>query len=160
MGEFVKSQDIMRKLKSQVLGGAKTPHECSFPVLRMEDGRLRLACYVQFLRREQLQKKMIQRPSYWYLADLTDGELCSELDCHSRDFCTAPFDRVYQRGEAKRQGTKADVLELYNILDTVRLRYLRDGVIDGFAYRDYLKLLYEVVPSGQINFYRELTKLK
>lgn len=150
----------MRKLKGQVLGGAKTPHDCSFPVLRVEDGKLQLACYVQFYRREQLQKKVIQRPSYWYLADLTDGVMCSEIDCRSKDFCTAPFDRVYKKGEPKRQGTKEDVSELYSILDTVRLRYLKDGVIDGFAYRDYLNLLYEIVPSGQINFYRELTKLK
>lgn len=160
MGEYVRSSEILKTLKGQVLGGAKTPHSTSFPVLRMVNGSLCLAFYLQFNNREQMEKKLLQRPSYWYLADLKDGRLLREIDCHKEDFCSAPFDRLYRKGEAVRKGTREDVAALYEMLDEIRLHYLRDGVIDAFVYGDYLKLLFEILPAGQINFYKELTKLK
>lgn len=160
MKEFINSQEAMKTLRGKVLGGSKVPHSCSFPVLRMMDGTLYLAYFVQLQNREQMQKNLIQRPAYWYIADLKNGELSAEFNCKTNDFATAPFDKLYIRGEAARKGTSEDVSRLYDMLDDIRSRYLKDGFVDVFAYRDYLKLLFEVIPKGQINFYKELSKLK
>lgn len=160
MDLIVSTREIVKNVRGQVLGGAKVPHQCSMPVLRVMDGKLYLAFFVQFFNREQAQKQLLQRPAYWYIADIEKGTLERSINCSEEDFCTAPKDRLYLRGSAQREGTQEDVARLYELLDAIRLHYLRDGIIDAFAYRDYLKLLFEILPKGQINFYKELSKLK
>ena len=160
MNEFVKSQEIMRNLSSQVLGGAKIPHSCSFPVLRMEDGKLMLALFVQLQKREYVAKGLMERPAYWYLADLQTGALIDERKCREKDFCTAPFDKLYLKGQPEKPGTRADAEKLYQLLDELRVCYIETNAVNAFIYKEYLNLLYKVTAKNQINFYKELSKLK
>ena len=160
MEKLLSTREVVSNVKGKVLGGAKVPHQCSMPVLRMVDQKLYLAFYVQFYNREQIQKQLLQRPSYWYLADIENGTLVKGMNCRAEDFCTAPKDRLYQKGTAARPGTQEDISQLYEWMDQIRQRYLKDGIIDAFLYRDYLNLLFEILPKGQINFYKELSRLK
>lgn len=159
--EFITTDDVMTAFHKSVLGGAKIPHLVSYPVLRKEDGTYYLAIFVQLNDRTLIQKQALRRPSYWYLADITTGAIVREMDCRKLDFCSAPFDRLYKKGEPKNPNlNKADVEEIYAMMDNVRMHIIKDQVLDVFAYQTYLKMIFDVVPSGQINFYRELNRLK
>lgn len=161
MGAFVTTSEIMEALQSTVLGGAKVPHHVSYPVIRRMGQTGYLAVFVQTYDRELLAKQALRRPSYWYLADLTTGSIVRAMDCKKEDFCSAPFDRLYRRGElGKENWTKADVTRMYAQLDEIRKHVIEDGVLDGFAYQAYLKQVLDAEPSGQRNFYRELSSLK
>lgn len=161
MGAFVTTSEAMAALQGAVLGGAKVPHHVSYPVIRRVEQTDYLAVFVQTYDRALLQKQALRRPSYWYLADLTTGSIVRAMDCKQEDFCSAPFDRLYRRGEpGKEQWTRADVAQLYAQLDEIRKHLIADGVLDGFAYQAYLKQVLDAEPSGQRNFYRELSSLK
>ena len=67
MEKLLSTREVVSNVKGKVLGGAKVPHQCSMPVLRMVDQKLYLAFYVQFYNREQIQKQLLQRPSEWYI---------------------------------------------------------------------------------------------
>lgn len=159
MEKYVSTQDIVKKMIGKVLGGAKTPHTCSFPVLRKIDGKFVIALFTQLYTREQISRKVVQRPSYWCCADIQDGSNFKEYNCKETDFCTAPYDRLYSKGVTERVGTRADVDSLYNQMDDIRKHYIATGVIDAFSYKEYLTELFKIVPSGQINFYKELSKM-
>ena len=158
MAAFIRTQEIVRQMNGKVLGGGKIPHTCSFPVLRKVDGALTVAIFTQLYTREQMSKRLMQRPTYWACAAVSDGGDFREFHCRETEFCTAPYERLYSRGEAKRTGTREDVDSLYRQMDDIRQKYIATGIIDAFAYKKYLTELFEIVPSGQINFYRELSK--
>lgn len=161
MAAFVTTQRLMADLQRSVLGGAKIPHSVSYPVLRKEGEDWRLAVYVLTYDRELLRKQALRRPSCWYLADLLTGEVLREVDCREEDFCTAPFDRLLKRGEPKNPDlSRADVENMYALLDQIRTRILESGVPDALAYREYLDQVLHAVPAGEVNFYRELSSLK
>ncbi len=159
MDEYMGSQEIMKNIKGKALGGAKIPHNCSFPVLRKVDGEYKIAFFVQLFNREQLNRDLMQRPSYWCYADIADGANFVQKNCKTEDFCSAPFDRLYKRGESEQTAVKQDVDDLYVRLDKIRTCYLNKGILDAFAYKRYLMDLFKFIPSGQINFYKELSRL-
>ena len=158
MNEFVNSQQMMKELKGRVLGGAKIPHSCSFPVLRKEDGKMTIAFFLQFQKKEYFEKGIMERPAYWYVTDLETGKMIEEMNCREKDFCTAPFDRMYKKGEPEIRGTKAEAERLYQMLDEIRICYIKTNMVHAFLYKEYLNLLFKVMPKGQINFYKELSK--
>lgn len=160
MSEFTAIRSIKADINKKVLNGAKTPHTTSFPVLRMENGILYLAFFVRLDSWENAKKKVINRPAYWYLADLRDGHIIESFDCREEDFCTAPWGRTYPAGVPAKQGTAEDILALYEQLDLIRKHYLEDGILDAFAYRDYREQLLALLRAGESNFYKELSKLR
>lgn len=159
MSDYQNTANVMASLQGKVLGGAKIPHTVSYPVLRRDGDRYVIAVFVQIHSRELLQKKAMRRPSHWYTANLKTGELLSGRDCRKEDFCTAPFDRLYRKGDPERTAVAADVLQAYACLDVVRQRLIQDDILDYLLYRDYLRQIFLIIPSGQVPFYRELGKL-
>lgn len=160
MDEYVSSQEIIKNMKSKVLGGAKVPHNCSFPVIRKVDGEYKLAFFVQFFNREQLRNNVVQRPAYWCYADFKTGEGFVQNNCKEEDFCSAPYDRLYKKGSAGQAAEKKDIDALYIQLDEIRKHYLEEGILDAFAYKRYLTDLFKLLPPGQVNFYKELSKIR
>ena len=108
MGTFISTQEIVREMNGKVLGGAKIPHSCSFPVLRKVDGSYVIALFTQLFTREQMSRQMMQRPAYWCCAGLEDGGDFKEYNCKENDFCTAPYGRLYRRGTPARTGTRQE----------------------------------------------------
>ena len=159
MNKITSARIIVSDIKAKFLGGAKIPHSCSFPVIRKEDGEYKLAFFVQLHNKEQLMNNVVQRPSFWGCCDLKTGEGFRQYNCRERDFCSAPFDKLYKKGNPERMAQQKDVDDLYKMLDEIRMHYYKDGIFDEFAYRNYLNELFKVLPSGQINFYKELSKL-
>lgn len=159
MEKIISARIIASNMKAKVLGGAKIPHSCSFPVIRKVDGEYKLTFFIQLNNKEQLKNNVIQRPSFWCCCDLKTGEGFKEYNCRESDFCSAPFDKLYKKGEPERIAQQKDVDDLYEMLDEIRMRYYKDDIFDAFAYRNYLTELFKVLPSGQINFYKELSKL-
>ena len=123
MGTFISTQEIVREMNGKVLGGAKIPHSCSFPVLRKVDGSYVIALFTQLFTREQMSRQMMQRPAYWCCAGLEDGGDFKEYNCKENDFCTAPYGRLYRRGTPARTGTRQDLELLYAQLDEIRKRH-------------------------------------
>lgn len=159
MDNFMNTQQIVRSMNQKILGGAKIPHTSSFPVLRKKDGKYVIALFTLLQTREQREQNKMQRPSYWCVADVQDGDNFVEYNCKENEFCTAPYDRLYNRGIPARAGNEQDIKSLYAQLDEIRMNYVKSGVIDAFSYKRYLDELFKLIPSGQINFYRELSKM-
>lgn len=159
MSMYKTSQEIMKSLKSKVLGGSKIPHSTSFPVLRRMGNEYRIVFFLQLTDREQLKKGLIQRPTYWYSANIEDGSDFHEYESKKEEFSKAPYDRVYERGTPASIASKTDVEDLYTQLDLIRKHYINDGILDAFAYKNYLNDLFKYIPNGQIAFYKELSKL-
>ena len=159
MNNFIKTQDIVRKLNSKALGGAKTPHSCSLPVLRKVDGKYKISIFTQLINKEQMSQGMMQRPAYWCIANIWDGEDFTEFNCKEAEFCSAPYDRLYSKGKSEQQAGQQDIANLYLQLDEIRKNYIETGILDAFSYKKYLSAVYKIIPSGQINFYKELSKL-
>lgn len=159
MNTFISTKDIVKKMNRRILGGTKTPHSNSFPVLRKEEGEIVIAIFTQMHTKEQLQMKVMQRPIYWCYADIGDGENFKGHYCKEVDFCSASFDRLYPKKEPKTVGTKEDVEDLYKRLDVIRKRYIDTKILDALSYQDFLAKLFAIIPSGQLNFYKELSKM-
>lgn len=159
MNEFVSTQNIVKEMNRQILGGAKTPHSCSFPVLRKNGDKYVIAIFTQFVTKEQVSKQVMQRPAYWCCADICDGSDFVEYNCKEKDFCMAPYDRLYKKGVAAKVGSVDDVSGLYAQMDSIRKKYIESEILDAFSYNQYLEELFKVIPNGQINFYKELSKM-
>lgn len=59
MNNFIKTQDIVKKMNSRALGGAKTPHSCSLPVFRKVDGKFVVCMFIQLSNKEQMRQGMM-----------------------------------------------------------------------------------------------------
>lgn len=159
MDNFIKTQDIVKEMNRKALGGAKIPHSCSFPVLRKVDGKFVICMFTQLYTKEQMSSGMMQRPSLWCLTDIQDGENFREYNCKETEFCSAPYNMLYSRGTSEKIGNKQDIINLYSQFDDIRKHYIETGILDAFSYKKYLEDLFRIIPSGQINFYKELSKM-
>lgn len=159
MNNFIKTQDIVKEMNIRALGGAKTPHSCSLPVLRKVEGKYVICMFTQLINKEQMRQGKMQRPAYWCMANIRDGEEFREFNCKDSEFCSAPYDRLYSKGKSEHPGDQQDVINLYLQLDDIRKNYIETGILDAFSYKEYLADIYKIIPSGQINFYKELSKL-
>jgi len=159
MSNFIKTQDIVKEMNKKALGGAKNPHSCSLPVLRKVDGDYGICLFIQLYTKEQMSTGMMQRPSYWCLTDILDGGNFREYSCKESEFCSAPYNRFYSKGAPEKRGDKQDIINLYLQFDNIRKHYIETGILDAFSYKKYLADLFKIVPSGQINFYKELSKM-
>lgn len=159
MNNFIKTQDIVKEMNRKALGGAKTPHSCSLPVLRKVDGKFVICMFTQLFNKEQIRQGMMQRPAYWCLTNIQDGGDFIEFNCKDSEFCSAPYNRLYSKGKSEQQGSQQDVINLYLQLDEIRKNYIETGILDVFSYKKYLADVFKIIPSGQINFYKELSKM-
>lgn len=159
MDDFIKTQDIVKAMNRKVLGGAKIPHSCSLPVIRKVDEEFVICMFTQLFNKEQLSQGMMQRPSFWCLANIQDGGNFKEFNCKDLEFCSAPYNQLYSRGKTEQQSSQQDIINLYLQFDEIRKKFIKTGILDAFSYKKYLTGIFKIVPSGQINFYKELSKM-
>lgn len=151
---------VVQKLNAKALGGAKIPHGISNPVLRKSEGRVFISAFVYIYGRENLQNNKMPRPVHWMLADIETGDLVKDWDCRENDFSRASFDEVYDLNDPLvKKPTRADFEEIYSLIDSVREKYVTQGVFDEKMYAEYLDRILEVTPSNYRRFYRELSAL-
>lgn len=150
------SMEIYQQLRPLSMGGRKTPHSLSNPVLRRRGERLCMAFFVYAYSRQDLQEKMIPRPCSWMLADLADGALLEEVPCSREDFSDAP---VGSRWSAEMpEPVPAGALQAaYDALDRLRAQCPENTEPDRAAYEDYLSRMLACVPPAFRRFYRELS---
>lgn len=151
---------VMSKLNAKVLGGAKIPHCVSNPVLRRSEGRIFISAFVYLYSRENLQNNKMPRPTHWLLADVETGDLEKEWDCRERDFSKANFEESYDLNDPfVKKPTKVDFVNMYSLIDTVREKYISQGVFDEIMYAEYLERILEITPLCYRRFYQELSDL-
>lgn len=150
--------EINRKAGSFALGGAKTPHSVSWPVLRKKGSRLVIAYYTTAYNKEKLDSGLMPRPMEWMELDIRDGNLIGRYDCRAEDFSKQPFDKMYDI--SKKSGVRIDaaaVESLYKMFDSVRKAYIENKMLDLLMYRKYLNTVCAVIPESYRGFLKELS---
>ena len=150
--------EINRKAGSFALGGAKTPHSVSWPVLRKKGSRLVFAYYTTVYNREMLETNLLPRPTEWMELDIQDGKLIGRYDCRAQDFSKQPFDKMYDISQKSGAGMGAAALESsYRMFDSVRKAYIEQKMLDLLMYRKYLDTVCAVIPESYRGFLKELS---
>ena len=157
---MVDIKTIVSNMNEKALGGAKIPHSVSNPVLRVEEGTLYIAAFVYTYNRENLQKNKMPRPIHWIAADIETGNIVQEFDCREKDFSHAGFDTLYDLNDPNVvRPSREDFAEIYQLFDSVRSSYLREGRCDAGMYQRYLDRIFEITPDSYRKFYQELSDL-
>ena len=150
--------EINKKARQAALGGAKTPHSISWPVLRRNGNQLVIAYYVSVYSKENLETKQFSRPVEWIALNVLDGSLIGRYNCRTKDFSKEPFENQYdfsQKAEEKADAAKAGTL--YQMFDSVRKSYLETKVLDMMMYLQYKNAVCSLIPPSYRVFIRELS---
>lgn len=156
--EWTAAEEVSSIIKRDILGGAKTPHSTSLPVLRMHNGELCFAAFLFYFNREEIQSGKCQRPSMWVIADLKTGKIIERYDCIEKEFSDASYDVKYDiSADSSYNASKEYYEKLFNILDMVRIEFLETGKLNEELYGDYLKMLQSTTPKEYQRFYVDLS---
>lgn len=160
MIDFIKSNEINKSIQINAMGGVKTPHRVSLPVLRNIEDSYVIAAFVFLFNAEQLKKGEINRPLYWILADILDGEIYEKFNCKTIDFSKEPFDKLYYIKEPSKIQLNEDFYNrLFSKLDTVRSGLIQDQYLDKKTYDEYMTDILETLPQSYRVFYKELSNI-
>ena len=150
--------EIYKKLQVNILGGKKTPHSISQPVVTKVDGKYYLAVFVFFYTREDIDAGVVDRPTMWIIADIETGEIVKEYETKEKDFSDAPYNKKYNiRSDAKFDTSKEYYDKAFAILDSVREKLITSGELDEDDYEVYLNMIIADVPHEYQQFYRDLS---
>ncbi len=152
------TNEIIKQLQMNILGGQKTPHSISQPVVTREDGKYYLAVFVFFYTREDIEAGAVNRPSVWAIADIETGEIIKEYETKEKDFSDAPYDVKYNiRSDAKYDTSKEYYDKAFAILDSVREKLISSGKLYSLEYKAYLDRILANIPQDYQRFYRDLS---
>ena len=156
---FCPALEVYRNMSRDALDGKKLPHGISNPVLRREDGILRLAFFVHVFSRKDMESGRLPRPSRWILADLETGAPVAKRNCAETDFCSGPIPGSLSVGGLEPRSSAQETLQrLYGQLDGIRKDYLATEVLDEAAYADYFEKMLLLVPPDWRQCYRQLSR--
>ena len=142
---------------SQRLRGA---HRISDLVVRTdEDGKLVLAAFIYYFNEYHITKRMIPRPTEWLVLDFVSGMPLKRVKCSDVDFTDAPMDQLYSLQLGKECDLSPDYYRsAYNILDEIRIEYMKNGKFDEKFYAKYLNAILQNTPEAYRRFFTDLTK--
>lgn len=145
-------------IQREVLGGKKTPHSTSYPVIYNENNKYYLAVFIFFYTREDIEAGEIKRPSKWAIADIETGEIIKEYETKEKDFSEAPYDVKYNvRSEAQYDTSEQYYEDVFAILDSVRSKIISDGKFYKGEYQYYLNKILANIPDEYQRFYIDLS---
>ena len=154
------TNEIMSIVDRDILNGEKTPHGLSNPVLFKDGDIVFLAVFVFFYNRVDYVKGMLNRPTFWALADISTGNIVSRFETKEKDFSDAPYEKKYNiRSNQAYDLSNEYYAKAYGLMDKVREHYLKCGEILSDCYRDYLKMVLANVPEDYQRFYKELSNI-
>ena len=149
---------INSHIQKNILGGAKTPHSTSYPVVYCENGKYYLACFVFFFSREDIEVGKIHRPTVWAIADIETGEIVEERQTKEKEFSNAPYDEKYNvRSDVKYDTSKEYYDKAFVVLDSVREKLISTGKFYKAEYQAYLDRILTNIPKDYQRFYRDLS---
>ena len=144
---FVNSKRVIGLFRWSVDESVVGAHKVSDLVLRKMEGKWYLAAFVYFFNNKDLDRHEVSRPSEWFLLDLLTGKLVQAYSCERNDFSDARFDMKYSLlfddSFGAHDMTQEYYREMYRLLDTVRLKLLRNrakGRFDRATYDEYYRI--------------------
>lgn len=159
--QMLSTKEVAATIRENALGGQKTPHGTSQPVLRLHDGKLCLASFVFFYNKEQLQSAMVKRPTMWVVGDLKTGEIFQRYLCSDNEFSDSEHQKFYNIS------TKNILLvsklywdSTYVLMDLIRDEYTSYGTLNKRLYKEYLERIYCTVPEEYRIFYKDLSNIE
>ena len=140
------------------MGGVKTPHSTSQPIIHVENGIYYIAVFVFFYNKDDIEEGMIERPTLWAIADIETGEIVEERQTMEKEFSDAPYDVKYNvRSDAKYDTSKEYYDKAFAILDSVREKFISTGKLYKAEYQVYLDRILANIPKEYQRFYRDLS---
>lgn len=158
--ELVATKTAVNGIKREALGGKKTPHSTSLPVLRQCDGKLYFAVFVFFYNKEQMQSAMVRRPTMWVISDLRTGEIVQRYTCPDSEFSNSDYQKFYSisdKGLAPVSKFYWD--SAYALMDLIRHEYVSYGTLNKQLYKEYLKRIVCSTPAEYRVFYEDLSNI-
>ena len=153
-----KTSEISKNFLSFLLGGVKTPHSVSQPVLCKVSDQYYLAVFVFFYTREDIEAGAVNRPTMWAIADIETGEIIKEYETKENDFSDAPYDVKYNiKSDAQYDTSKEYYDKAFAILDSVREKLISSGKLYSLEYKAYLDRILANIPQDYQRFYRDLS---
>lgn len=150
--------EINRRARGFALGGAKTPHSVSWPVLRRHGDDLVIAYYTTIYNKDNLDTGIFSRPVEWMEFDIEEGRYAIRHDCRVKDFSQEPFDKTYDLTQNSGVNVDLDTLKtLFKMFDSVRKAYIEMNLLDILMYRTYLETVCKIIPESYRGFIRELS---
>jgi hypothetical protein len=155
---MVSSYDINSLLQRNVLGGSKTPHITSCPVLYCEKEKYYLAVFTFFYFREDIEAGMVERPTIWTIADIQTGTIIEEKLTKDKEFSDASYDIKYNvRADGQHDTSKKYYDEAFAILDSCRSKIINTGKFCPDEYKLYLDKITANIPKEYQRFYHDLS---
>jgi hypothetical protein len=159
---YIKTSDVFNGLQKNIMGGAKTPHGMSLPILRRTEEGYALAVFVFFFNAEEVGSGVLRRPAKWALADLETGEMIAEYNCSEHDFSSAPFEKLYNVSPMSiTRPPISDYCEKeFGLLDKVRSELIETGKLNTADYDLYLNMITQKIPEEYQRFFFELGNME
>ena len=151
-------RDINMSARQKALGGAKTPHGVSWPVLHKHGRGLTIAYYVTVHDHDELVSGTFRRPAEWLEFDIREGKMIGRYDCRVKDFSKEPMDGRYDLSQGAEKKPDAETIERLNrIFDSVRASIIAQGMPDMGLYNQYTGEVLSMIPEPYQVFLKELS---
>ena len=155
---MISSQEINSSIQKNILGGSKTPHSTSYPVLYCENEKYYLAVFTFFYSREDIEAGTVVRPSMWAIVDIETGAIIEERLTKDKDFSDASYDIKYNvRADGQYDTSKKYYVEAFAILDSCRSKIINTGKFYSSEYKFYLDKIVANIPKEYQRFYYDLS---
>lgn len=155
------SADIPNHIYEQSFWNYDVPLGVSRPVLREEYGRIYVACFVTFFRKDHLKTGFCERPTAWVIADIDTGDVVELFHIDHYDFSSVEWgDPVYNldyKGITK--GRREYYIRLNEMLDSIRREIIAGKELNYQRYHEYIKMLTSQQPPSYRRFARELSNI-
>lgn len=155
---MIRSRDINFYIQKNILNGAKTPHNTSYPVIIKENGKYYLATFTFFYSYEDIETGMVERPTMWAIADIETGEIIEERLTKDKEFSDASYGTKYNvRIDVRYDASKEYYDRVFEVLDSCRKDIISAGNLNTEKYRTYLHSITANVPVAYRRFYEDLS---
>ena len=126
-------------------------------IRKQRNGTYVLAAFIYYFTPQELQTQMMSRPTEWLVLDFVSGLPKHKYLCSEREFSPAPHDETYSFALDKECDLSPEYYrEAYNLLDEVRINYMKTGKMDLKHYKKYLTAILENTPESYHRFFVEL----
>ena len=132
----------------------------STPVLRADGGTLYLACFATILKPKDTENNLADRPSMYYVADVTDGSIKNIFLCRQKEFSDVPYNKPLSTVPPEGADLSDNAYDAaYRLLDNARQVYLENGITGQFRrlYAKYLDKITAMVPKDFVKLYLDLS---
>ena len=159
---MVSAKAIDDRIKKTIIKGLSEKYLISHPVIRYEDSKFWIASFVLVYDTDWTKTKVSDRPKYYMLADIENGDVISTRKCGKRDFSTASFNKKYSLDMSGVEKNNSDEYyeEAFKLLDEARQAIQETGNPEHYMkpYNKYLKMILANIPKGYRRFYEELSR--